>query len=121
MSFAPLSDTTLCGKQFVFLHEMGHILYDEINRGDGSMPLMFKELLTAMSGMSMVPTGLMLHEVFADLFAAASMNNSRYAGLNPYAAILPEELMRLLQEYFRLIISRVGSSSNATATSMMLH
>ena len=109
MSFSPCLDTPLCGKYFVFLHEMGHILYNEITDGGAAVPELFRELPASVPGMPALADEDKLPELFSDLFAAAAMNGSRYAAHNPYSAIFPEELIRLFEEYFTILVSRVGS------------
>jgi hypothetical protein len=108
MSFSPCLDTPLCGKYFVFLHEMGHILYNEITDSGKSVPELFMEL-TMVTGMHDSAQGDMLSEFFADLFAVTCMHNTPYASYNPYSGVFPKELDYLLEEYFRMLVSRIGT------------
>lgn len=109
MSFSPYLDTPLCSKHFVFLHEMGHILYNEITDGGASIPELFRKFATAIIEMPILADEDKLPELFADLSAAAVMFDSRYDEYNSYAIIFPKELTWLFEEYFMMLVSKAGS------------
>ena len=120
MSFSPCHDTPLCDKYFVFLHEMGHILYHEITDGGAAVPELFRELAEGISGNSISYNEGMMSELFSNLFAAASLNGSRYAANNPYTAIYPG-LMGIFEEYFIMLVSRIGSRYYSIGEKSVMH
>jgi hypothetical protein len=109
-SLSPNFNLLVCNKYFVFLHEIGHIFYHFIKEGGDKVPRFFHELSMVL-GFPVLEDEDRLSEYFADLFAAACMNDTVYEPYNPYGGFLSGSMRELLDLYFKLLASQAKSDS----------
>lgn len=105
-SFAPCMNFFVCNKYFVFLHELGHILYNAYKNTAEKTPMLFDEM-TMVLGLPFLDDENRRSELFADLFSVSAMNNTRYLEYNPYKNVLSSKVRELLELYFSMLVSRV--------------
>ena len=105
-SLSPVSELLVCNKYFVFLHELGHVLYNDIEDRGARGPFLFYELAKLM-GFSSLMDEDGIQELFADVFSAATLHGTRYSEFNPYKGLLTGEIMGLLALYFKMLADRI--------------
>lgn len=101
-SLSPCMDLFLCNKYHVFLHEIGHVVYNEMIDRIKKIPDFFKEL-AAIAGLLASDDEDRLQELFADLFSAASLHNTFYSAFNPFRQVLPAEVFDMFEAYFKVL------------------
>jgi len=111
-SLSPCFDIPACNKYFVFLHEIGHILYNEITCGGNTVPEMFREIAESL-GLPFADDDNRLSELFADIFSASSLNKTRYCAYNPFNTALNGKMLELFELYFRMLTYRMNRQSGA--------
>lgn len=115
---SPCLDILACNKYYVFLHEIGHILYNALTRDGEEEPELFGEIafLLGFPIFGAGHTDNASHpfeindkqdELFADLFAAASLYKTCYWHFNPFKDVLSEALCDLLESYFSMLAMRM--------------
>jgi hypothetical protein len=119
-ALAPYRNILECNKYIVFLHELGHILYNAATVGSG-MPEMFGEIAFLL-GMPQIENKIKPEELFADIFSACAIHNTKYSDYNPFKKILSDEYIELLEIYFRMLANRVDwESSRVVNMTSVLH
>lgn len=106
-SLSPCLDILPCNKYFVFMHEIGHVLYNTLTNGSCRAPAFFRELAMIM-GLPVFADENKLPEFFADVFSAATLNNTRYSVYSPFKEVLTKEILELLDLYFKMLTSQAG-------------
>lgn len=107
-SLSPCMDIPACNKYFVFLHELGHILFNAITNAGEEIPPFFRELTTIL-GLPYWGDKDKLSELFADVFAACTMNETRYSEYNPFKKVLPDKITGLFEVYFKMLSAQAGN------------
>lgn len=113
-SLSPCVDILACNKYFVFLHEIGHILYNSITKGSNKVPESFKQLAVSI-GLPFFNNEDRLSELFADIFSACTINNSRYAYYNPFKAVLPDKVLQVFELYFKMLAYQANAAVTGIA------
>lgn len=101
-SLSPCMDILECNKYHVFMHELGHVLYNAVTEGRGVLPEYFGEI-TFLLGLSLKNDLNCPEELFADLFSASALKGTRYSSFNPFGNIIEDGLYELLELYFRML------------------
>lgn len=105
-SLSPCRDIFECNKYYVFLHELGHILYNAATDGGGRLPEMFREIAFFL-GMQRIGDKDRPEELFADIFSVCAIHDSKYSDYNPFKGLLSEELIEMLELYFKMLSNRI--------------
>jgi hypothetical protein len=120
-ALAPCHKITECNKYIVFLHELGHILYNAATSGGNRMPEMFGEIAFLL-GMPQIENKIKPEELFADIFSGCAIHNTKYSDYNPFKKVLSEKYIELLEIYFKMLANRVDwESSRVVNTATLLH
>lgn len=107
-SLSPCVDILACNKYFVFLHEIGHIFYNSITKGSNRVPESFKQLAVLL-GLPFLDNENRLSELFADIFSACTINNSKYSYYNPFKTVLSDEILEVFELYFNMLAYQVNT------------
>jgi hypothetical protein len=102
-SLSPCMDILACNKYFVFLHEIGHCFYNTIIQEDRKALDYFKEI-AEIAGLPIFNDESRVSELYADIFAAASLKDTCYSNYNPFKNVLPENILELFELYFKMVI-----------------
>lgn len=119
-SLSPRFDLPECNKYHVFLHEMGHVLYNAVTSGTDTLPGLFEEIAFIL-GLDLKEDIKHAEELFADLFSAATLNGSGFSAYNPFGKIIRRDIYALLELYFRMLADRAGRDryGNASLTGLL--
>ena len=102
-SLSPCFDNLACNKYFVFLHELGHCLYNTVIH-EYRKELCYFENITVIAGMSVFNDETRLSELFADIFAAVSLRDTCYSDYNPFKNVISESILELFELYFKMVL-----------------
>lgn len=102
-SLSPCIDHLACNKYFVFLHELGHCLFNTIIPQERRTLELFKDI-ARIAGLPVSNDVNSLSELFADIFAAVSLKDTGYSCYNPYKEVLPDSVMELFELYFKMVL-----------------
>lgn len=119
-SLSPCMDILECNKYHVFLHEMGHILYNAVTNGGDEIPAMFDKIAFLLG----LPLNIDINcpeELFADLFSAASLRGTKYSCFNPFDNIPDNGTYELLELYFRMLAQNAERDYYGTAGLNVIH
>ncbi len=95
MLLCPRQETD-CANEFIFLHEMGHVLHTRLTKSLWTPPKSFRLVQERMFLDGLGASDKDASELFADCFAIASMFGSKFAKYNPYQFIDKEDNMFLM-------------------------
>ena len=101
-SLSPCMDILECNKYHVFLHEIGHVLYNAVTGGGDAVPDLFGEIAFLL-GLPLNEDINCPEELFADLFSASALKGTKYASFNPFGNIIDAGIYELLELYFRML------------------
>lgn len=104
-SLAPRLALPECNKYHVFLHELGHVLYNAVVSGPDTVPELFEDIAFIL-GVPLSGDITYAEELFADLFSATTLNGTGYSAHNPFAGVLRQEVYELLELYFRMLAGK---------------
>jgi hypothetical protein len=113
-SLSPCMDILECNKYHVFLHEMGHILYNAVTGGGEAVPELLGEIAFLL-GLPLYEDIICPEELFADLFSAISLRGTKYAPFNPFEKVLDDGICGLLELYFGMLARNAGRGYYETA------
>jgi len=105
-SMSPCIDILECNRFFIFLHEIGHALYNCSLEKGANAPDFFKEV-TVIIGLPGATERERQDELFADIFAAATLHDSAFSDFNPYKQVLSEDTFDFLELYIRMLACMV--------------
>lgn len=119
-SLSPCMDILECNKYHVFLHEIGHILYNAVTGSMDAIPAMFGEIAFLL-GLPLNDDTNRPEELFANLFSAASLKETKYSSFNPLGNMLNDSIYELLELYFSMLAYNVRRNYYNTAGISILH
>jgi hypothetical protein len=96
--------------EYIFLHEVGHLLSYNITGDPNKVPDSFIEFNSKMNP----DWDSDLIEVFVDLFSLAVMTETEFAPLNPFESILSTEGKKLIKKYFVGLVSDLKYAKSFT-------
>jgi hypothetical protein len=102
-SLSPCMDILACNKYFVFLHEIGHCLYNTIMQENRRALDYFKDI-AMIAGLPVFNDEGRFSELYADIFAAASLKDTDYSYYNPFKDVLSESVLELFELYFKMVL-----------------
>lgn len=92
-----------CPHEFIFLHELGHVLHTRITKLPMTPPDSFKVVQKKMFPESLDYPKEKVAEIFADCFAIATLVGSELSQYNPYTFIEKEDNIFILAYMWELI------------------
>ncbi len=120
-SLSPRLDMLECNKYHVFLHEMGHVLYNSVTGGGDKIPELFGEIAFLL-GLPLYEEINYPEELFADLFSAVSLRGTEYSSFNPFEKVLDKDICKLLELYFGMLAHNAGRGCyDITGIGNLLH
>lgn len=120
-SLSPCLDILDCNKYHVFMHELGHVLYNAVTGGGNGMPAFFGEIAFLL-GFPLNDDIICPDELFADLFSASALKGTKYSPFNPFGSVMDPGIYELLELYFRMLAHNAERDQYGTsAADNILH
>jgi len=91
--------------EYIFIHELGHVLQCKITENDFKTPQSFKD--TVVKYIFPEAPDKILPEIFADCFSIALMNGAKFEDKNPFIEPFGEVGVEMIETYFKRLIEEI--------------